>query len=369
MSEQTVLNQIPQQVNYTSSPTILQRVGLVCMVSILLVFGILMLEGFLKALAWACIFALALNPVYQKVLNTYPKVRGKHNVLLPLCFTLAVAFVFLIPLVLLGVEVGKEASNVMELVKNYRQNGIMVPDFVHSIPWIGNSIADWWQLNLSDSEGMHSALARIDHDKIVSLSSTFGTNLLHRIVNFVLSLLTLFFLFKDGDILGKQMYVAADRLFGHHGALVGKQIVNSIHGTVNGLVLVGIGEGILIGIAYGFAGVPHAVLFGAATAIASMIPLGAPLIIGIAVLTLFAKASTVAAISVIIVGVIVTFIADHMIRPVLIGGSSNLPFIWVLLGTLGGVETFGLLGLFLGPAIMAALILMWRELVNKPKVI
>ena len=54
-------------------------------------------------------------------------------------------------------------------------------------------------------------------------------------------------------------------------------------------------------------------------------------------------------------------VADHAVRPALIGGTTRLPFLWVLLGILGGVETFGLLGLFLGPAIMAALILLWRE--------
>ena len=55
------------------------------------------------------------------------------------------------------------------------------------------------------------------------------------------------------------------------------------------------------------------------------------------------------------------FIADHTIRPALIGGATKLPFLWVLLGILGGVETLGLLGLFVGPAIMAVLILLWRQ--------
>ena len=60
-------------------------------------------------------------------------------------------------------------------------------------------------------------------------------------------------------------------------------------------------------------------------------------------------------------GFVTTFIADHFIRPVLIGGATRLPFLWVLLGILGGVETWGLVGLFMGPAIMAALVLLWRE--------
>ena len=68
-----------------------------------------------------------------------------------------------------------------------------------------------------------------------------------------------------------------------------------------------------------------------------------------------------AAIVVVAAGVVTTFVADHFVRPGLIGGATKLPFIWVLLGILGGVESFGLLGLFVGPAVMAALILLWRD--------
>ena len=60
-------------------------------------------------------------------------------------------------------------------------------------------------------------------------------------------------------------------------------------------------------------------------------------------------------------GFVVIFIADHRVRPVLIGGSVKLPFLWVLLGILDGVETFGLLGLFLEPTVMAVLISVWRD--------
>ena len=61
------------------------------------------------------------------------------------------------------------------------------------------------------------------------------------------------------------------------------------------------------------------------------------------------------------IGFAVLFVADHFVRPVLIGGATKLPFIWVLFGIFGGITTWGLLGLFLGPAIMSVLILLWRE--------
>jgi predicted PurR-regulated permease PerM len=67
------------------------------------------------------------------------------------------------------------------------------------------------------------------------------------------------------------------------------------------------------------------------------------------------------AIAVVVIGLAVVGIADHFIRPFLIGGATRLPFLWVLIGILGGVETMGLLGLFVGPATMAVLAMMWRE--------
>src|SRR6478609_6258808 len=70
----------------------------------------------------------------------------------------------------------------------------------------------------------------------------------------------------------------------------------------------------------------------------------------------------IAAMVIVALGLAVLAVADHVIRPALIGGATQLPFVWVLFGILGGVETFGLLGLFLGPALMAALVLLWREL-------
>jgi predicted PurR-regulated permease PerM len=56
-----------------------------------------------------------------------------------------------------------------------------------------------------------------------------------------------------------------------------------------------------------------------------------------------------------------------LLRPILIGGATRLPFIWVLIGILGGVQSFGLRGLFIGPATMAVLIMLWREFIDSPE--
>ena len=81
----------------------------------------------------------------------------------------------------------------------------------------------------------------------------------------------------------------------------------------------------------------------------------------IACFTLIIQSRITAAVLLFVFASVVVFVADHFVRPALIGASTRLPFLWVLLGIFGGLETFGLIGLFVGPAIMAAVIAIWRE--------
>jgi len=81
---------------------------------------------------------------------------------------------------------------------------------------------------------------------------------------------------------------------------------------------------------------------------------------------LVVQGSVGAAIAIVAIGTVLVLVADHFIRPALIGGATRLPFLWVLFGILGGVETWGIVGLFVGPALMAALILLWREFTEAP---
>jgi predicted PurR-regulated permease PerM len=136
----------------------------------------------------------------------------------------------------------------------------------------------------------------------------------------------------------------------------------AVRGTVAGLIVVGVGEGVLLGIAYFVTGVPHAALLGFVTAIAAMLPFCAPISFGLAALWLLVQGSVAQAIGLVVFGAVVVFVAEHFVRPVLIGNSTRLPFLLVLFGILGGAETFGLLGIFIGPALMTVLMVLWTDL-------
>ena len=340
-----------------------RRTGWVLGILLLLV-GLWTIRTFLPALGWAAILAVATWRLYAWVRKRYPP-HG-HDILWPALFTVAVALLFLVPLAIAAIQIAKEGRVVFGMVEEARRTGLQAPAWLGSLPWVGASAAAWWQDNLASSAAASELIERLNHGAMATYTRSLGGQLIHRSVIFGFTILTLFFLYRDGLWLMDALHRAGERAIGPHGERIGRQMIASIHGTVDGLVLVGIGEGVLIGIAYWFAGVPHPTLFGAATAVAAMIPFGAALLYGSAALVLLTQGAVAGAVAVVVFGTLVVFIADHAVRPALIGGATQLPFVWVLLGILGGVETFGLLGLFLGPAIMAALHLLWRDWARQP---
>ncbi|HEX2940453.1 MAG TPA: AI-2E family transporter [Rhodopila sp.] len=326
--------------------------------------GLWTLRSYLPALLWAAILAIAVWPLYQRALRRWPP--GKHNVVLPLLFTVMLALVFILPIALVAVQAGKEVHNFYQTIDQARSNGIQPPQWLGRLPYGSEQATHWWQDNLANPHSASALLRRAQPSRFVSTGRVLGADIAHRAVLFVFTLLTLFFLFKEGNAVAQQLKRASQRAFGPSGERIGRQMIASVHGTVDGLVLVGLGEGVILGIGYVIAGVPHPTLFGLFTAIAAMVPFGAPVVFGIAALVLLTKGLVVWAIIIAALGFVVTFLADHFVRPTLIGNATRLPFLWVLLGILGGVETWGLEGLFLGPAIMAALMLLWREWAGRP---
>ena len=325
----------------------------------LLGLGCFILENFLRPLLWAGVLAIAVAPIHE-----WARLRaGPHRdgLLLPLAFTALTTLVFLVPLVLIGMQLAHEAGGIVSWLQDIRNHGLPPPAWLDRLPVMHDQALSWWQDNLADPEGARALIGRADQLNPMQMGRQLGAAVIHRTVDFVFAVVTLFFLFREGPSLGPKLLYAARRLFGPQGEPVARQMVASIHGTVAGLVLVGLAEGVVLGIGYAIVGAPHPALLGFLTGIAAVIPGAAPVIIALAAGLVLAAGKTVPAIALLVIGLAFIFIADHTVRPALIGGATKLPFLWVLLGILGGVETFGLLGLFLGPAVMAALILLWRE--------
>ncbi len=342
-----------------------RRIARVVLAIALVGLGMWVLHRFLAALAWAGVLAIALWPLYRRVALAFP--RGKSRILAPLLFTLSVGLIFTVPFIYVAIEGAREVRIIVQFLGEAEHNGVPVPEWVPQFPVVGRFIEEWWHANLSDPNTAQELLGRINPRSVTASARLYGPEVVHRLIIFGFTLLTLFFLFRDGMLFSRQLLRVSDRLLGPDGERIGRHVVQAVLATVNGLVLVGLGEGALMGIAYIIAGVPHPVSVAALTGVLAVIPFGAPVAFGAAALYLAGSGSTIAGAAVLCFGLIVVFVADHAIRPVIIGGAARLPFLWVLLGILGGLETFGIIGLFLGPAIMAALISLWRDWTELPR--
>lgn len=339
-------------------PPSLQQIARIGVGLGLFALGVFVLHEFIPALVWAGIFAIATWPLYRRFLRWAP---GARSVWAPLLFTSVIGLVFVAPLAGATFEVGREARGVITWVATAQKAGLPVPAWVGELPYFGGEAASWWEENLSDPDAATELFGRVNHGALGDWTRALGFRLLHGMTIFVFTLLTLFFIYRSGATMSHRLLLLGDRLLGHHAEHIALTAIAAVHGTVNGLVLVGLGEGILLGMAYSLADLPHPALAGALTGVLGMIPFGAPVVFGIAALVLLATKGVAPAIAIGVFGMVIVFVADHFIRPVLIGGAVRLPFLWVLLGILGGLETLGLLGLFVGPAVMAVLVSLWRE--------
>ncbi|MET0269293.1 MAG: AI-2E family transporter [Sphingomonas sp.] len=330
-------------------------------VAILLVACALWIASdFLPALAWALVVAIAVDPLHRRLAA---RMGSRGGAGLAALVTAAVALLVIVPIAIGVVQAAREAQDVARWIAQARAHGLAQPGWIADLPAGRAAAARWWQANLATPDGAAHQFDRLDTQALLTHTRLVGSDIVHRSVIFAFTLIALFFLLKDRDTVAAQARRAGERLLGPSAERLARQVMLSVRGTIDGLVLVGIGVGAAMVPVYLLTGVPHPILLGAATAIAAMIPFGAALVFGLGALLLLAQGAVAGAIAVVAIGLAIVFVADHFIRPALIGGATHLPFLWVLIGILGGVESLGLLGLFVGPAVMAALMLLWRELV------
>jgi predicted PurR-regulated permease PerM len=271
------------------------------------------------------------------------------------------------PLSLAIYQIAQQGDVLVRWLKQASESGVEVPDWVARLPLVAETLQTWWRANLSDPKAAAAWLQTVNADNASELFKTFGSQLLHRLFLLLFSLLTLYFLLRNGRAVTSRFLETCDRLIGDPGEGLVEKMVEATRGTVNGTILVAVGEGLLIGVGFLVAGVPTPVMFTIITIAFAMLPFGAWLAFTAAALVLLSgEGSGFAAAGVFLWGAIVMLAGDHFVWPTLVGGSARLPFLLAFVGIFGGIAAFGLFGLFLGPVIMAALLTVWREWIFRP---
>jgi predicted PurR-regulated permease PerM len=324
---------------------------------ILITFFLLVLwmaSSYLVAAAWGIVIAIAIWPLYQylaSAVSRFVPVSSRRNWLAALLTTIATAVVSAVPISVGLAEIGRDGQALMNWIGQAQQAGIEVPGWVKRLPLIGERLSD-----------VGSLLNNIDLDRLARWASGLSGEFTYRLLIALLTFMSLYFLLRDGMAISDLLAVLAKRWLGERGERFLQELVIAVRGVVNGTVVVAVGEGLLIGLGYWLLSVPHSVAFAILTIGFAMLPFGAWLAFTAATIALLLNGGTpFAAAGLFGWGAVVMLTGDNIVQPALIGSAARLPFLLSIVAILGGLETFGLVGVFLGPIIMAGFLTALRE--------
>lgn len=329
--------------------------------------GIYFFHGFIVPVLGALVVALASWPLYRRLIDA---TGGSRTLSAAIAVMLIVAFL-IVPLFFATSYAVHEIRAWIVWALEANRVGEPTPGWVVALPGVGPWLNEQWIRYIGRSGGIGEIVQVISGANIGNIYRTVvaaGTSAFSVLLTLLFLLITLFFLYKDGETFAAKLDLLGERILPYRWERLSRVVPATISSTVTGMTLIAIGEGIVLGIAYWLAGVPSPVTLGVITGFMAMIPGGAPLSFTLVSLYLVASGSPVAGIALFLWGSIELFIVDKTLRPKLVGGPIKLPFLPTFFGLIGGVKTMGLLGLFIGPVLMALLVAIWREWVREAEI-
>lgn len=393
----------PKQELWSSREPILGGIAL----ALLMGGCFLVMRPFMSALMWAIILAYALNPLQQTFTRWF---RGSRT--LAACLvTLTMAVMFAGPVVFTGMSLAQDGKDLANATRDWFMKAPDVaPPWVRAVPIVGDEVGQYWQdfavgrkrwmdqidkqvkstPVLEDEISMAPGLlinepvvtadpTVDDHDaKSSHLIVMLGKGLASArswllsaakavgqgVSQVVISAFLAFFLLRDGPELSRRLSIAVERLAGDRAQRLIKVAGDTVRGVIFGFLGTALAQALVAGLGFWIAGVPGAVLLAVLTFFFAVIPFGPPLIWLPAAFWLFAQDQTGFGIFMMLWGVGVISSVDNFLRPYLISQGSKTPFALVFCGVVGGALAFGLVGVFLGPILLAVafrLIVEWTS--------
>lgn len=361
------------------------------------------LRPFMTALMWAIILTYSLYPLQRMFTRWF---RGSRT--LAACFvTLTVTVLLAGPVVLVGVSIAQDGKDLAAATRDWFMK---VPDqppaWVGQMPVVGDELENYWT-ELAD--GRKSWMDQLDKEvkttpprpKIVVETSeglvvrdpppapapagdpevmagekkdvsshlvvlagrvlawarswlfAAGTALLGGVTQVLVSAFLAFFLLRDAPELAERLAVSVERLAGDRGRHLIKVAGDTVRGVIYGILGTAIAQALVAGLGFWIAGVPGAVLLSVLTFFFAVVPFGPPLIWLPAALWLFAQHKPGLGLFMLLWGFLGISSVDNFLRPYLISQGSKMPFALIFCGVIGGALAFGLVGVFLGPTLLA----------------
>jgi predicted PurR-regulated permease PerM len=314
------------------------------------------MQPFIVPLIWGGILAYVSWPLQQRMLQLW---RGRTTVA-ALSTTLILTLVLVVPIVWLVLILRVEAVNAYERVQTFLASQPVLPPELHDVPWLGPWLHETLQKLSANPGALEKELLQLLEQSSLETSRVIG-GVGRNAAKLFFAMFSMFFLLRDGPRVFNDVRAVLEGVLGPRVRDYLEAVGATTQAVVYALILGAIAQGVVAGIGYWIFGVDAPALLGAVTALIALVPFGAPLVWGSLSVWLILTGKMWFGVGLLLWGVVLVSWIDNIIRPLVISSATRMPFLLVVFGVLGGVLAFGLVGLFIGPVLLAVSIALWRE--------
>jgi predicted PurR-regulated permease PerM len=307
------------------------------------------LKPFLPAFVWALTIVVATWPL---MLRLQAWLGGKRGFAVAV-MTLALLLLFIVPFTYAIVTILDNTHVIRGWAESLKAQGLPPPPgWVSGIPLIGPKLSEsWLELSSAGPEGLSARLAPYV-GKVVTWFVDQAGNVGMLIVQFLLTVIISAILYSGGEPAANAVRRFSRRLAGQQGDDVTVLAARAIRGVAFGVVGTAAAQSILGGIGLVVSGVPAVAVLTAIMFILCIAQLGPGLVLVPAVIWLYWSGQTLWG-TVLLAFTIVATTMDNFLRPFLIKKGADLPLLLIFAGVIGGLVAFGIIGLFIGPVVLA----------------
>lgn len=320
-------------------------------------------QPFILGFAWAGMVVIA---TWGLMLRIQKYLWGRRS-LAVLVMTLIILLVFILPIALL---ISSVIDNSGPVIAWATSGHIQVPklEWLSNVPMIGDKLANYYQKMVAG--GGSALMAKIQPyvgrttSFFVSQAGHFGRLLVHLALMLLFSAL----LYWRGERVGQGIRHFAYRLAGRRGDAVVLLAGQAIRAVALGVVVTALLQGVVGGIGLAISGIPYATLLTVVMILCCLIQIGPLLVLVPAIIWLYWSGDTTWG-TVLLIWSCVVATMDSFVRPMLIRLGADLPMLIILSGVIGGLISFGMIGLFIGPVVLAVsyrLVSVWMHEAPEP---
>ena len=334
--------------NNASQKDLVRNTLTIVLIGALLTACFWILRPFLPALIWASMIVIATWPL---LILIQKKVRGRRPAVMVMMGLLVLIFV--IPFSLAVGTIVENAPQITTLGKQLTNLKIpSPPDWIAQIPLVGDSATELWG-KAATTEPEEFALRLSPYLRnvagwLVAQAGSFGMMLVHLFLTLILAAL----LYMNGEAASEMVRRLAQRIADDRGENAAVLAAMSIRAVAQGVVITALAQSILAGIGLAVIGIPYVSLLTALIFMLTIAQIGAGPVLIPTIVWLFWKGSTGWGIVMLVWSIFVMGM-DGFLRPVLIRRNANLPLLLIFAGVIGGLIAFGVIGLFIGPVLLA----------------